>query len=326
MSGPGFNGDGGRVNAFLSMPTSGKPGQFHLGGFGVGPNGHVVVSCYNAARRAARLEAGPVLPDSAGRPYTPPVFPGRARYAEVHIWDKHGKVVHQDAVPGLSMTDGLSIDKDGNIYALWAARRLVPGQNPSTEVFPISSETLVKFRPGKGRVVFATDKVDVPLAREAQPKRPPDAAAVGFGAGWAEGAEWFYGGVGADGFIPHWAPNCSCWNARPALDLFARSFVTELARSRVAVLDTNGNLIMRIGKYGNVDDGVPLVADGGPANPRPVGGDEVALAKPSYVASHTDRRLFIADYGNYRILSVKLGYETEERVALKAVPDRSAGR
>jgi hypothetical protein len=134
---------------------------------------------------------------------------------------------------------------------------------------------------------------------------------------WVEDAEWMYGGVGLDGFIPHRAPNCSCWNARFALDLHARSFATELGRSCVVVLDTNGNVIMRIGKYGNVDDGVPLVKDGGPANPRSVGGDEVALARACYVATHTDRRLFIADYGNYRILSVKLGYHATETAAVR---------
>ncbi len=41
----------------------------------------------------------------------------------------------------------------------------------------------------------------------------------------------------------------------------------------------------------------------------------------SYVATHTDRRLFISDAGNSRIVSVKLGYYAEERVALNSIPD-----
>jgi hypothetical protein len=40
------------------------------------------------------------------------------------------------------------------------------------------------------------------------------------------------------------------------------------------------------------------------------------------VASHTDRRLVIADAGNARIQSVKLGYHAEEKIALKDVPDQ----
>jgi hypothetical protein len=74
--------------------------------------------------------------------------------------------------------------------------------------------------------------------------------------------------VGFGGFTVLTAKQCACWNARFALDLYARSFVTELSRFRVAVLASNGNLIMRVGEYGNVDDGVPLVKVGGPSSPR----------------------------------------------------------
>jgi len=73
-----------------------------------------------------------------------------------------------------------------------------------------------------------------------------------------------------------------------------------------------------------VDDGKPLVADGGPPSPRSIGGDEVGLFHAAYVGTHTDRRLFIADAGNSRILSVKLDYHATERVALKDVADAAA--
>jgi hypothetical protein len=89
----------------------------------------------------------------------------------------------------------------------------------------------------------------------------------------------------------------------------------------VAVLDTNGNLITRIGQYGNLEDGKPLVAEGGPRNPRSIGGDEVALFHAAYLGTHTDRRLFVSDAGNRRILSVKLGYHAEHKVSLKDVPN-----
>jgi hypothetical protein len=42
-----------------------------------------------------------------------------------------------------------------------------------------------------------------------------------------------------------------------------------------------------------------------------------------YLAVHTDHRLFAADIGNYRILSMKLDYHAEENVALKDVRDRA---
>ena len=87
---------------------------------------------------------------------------------------------------------------------------------------------------------------------------------------------------------------------------------------RVAVLDSAGNLILRVGRCGNADDGKPLIADGGSPAARSIGGDEVALFHALYVGVDTDRRLFIADQGNARIVSVKLGYYQSEKVPLVA--------
>jgi len=38
---------------------------------------------------------------------------------------------------------------------------------------------------------------------------------------------------------------------------------------------------------------------------------------------HADRRLFIADAGNHCIRSIELGYNAEERVALKDVANQA---
>jgi hypothetical protein len=89
----------------------------------------------------------------------------------------------------------------------------------------------------------------------------------------------------------------------------------------VLVIDSNNNEILRIGRYGNVDDGVPLVKDGGPPDPRSIGGDEVAIAHNQFLAVQSDRRLFANDIANARILSVTLGYRAEERVALRDAKD-----
>jgi nucleoside permease NupC len=82
----------------------------------------------------------------------------------------------------------------------------------------------------------------------------------------------------------------------------------------VAVLDRAGNLILRIGRYGNADSA-------GAASRVPLGGDEVGMVHGAYLATITDRRLFVADSASDRIYSVKLGYHATERVALKGVPD-----
>ena len=100
-----------------------------------------------------------------------------------------------------------------------------------------------------------------------------------------------------------------------------RRFVRCRDLRGAACLDADGNLILRVGKYGNVDDGGPLIAEAGPATPRSIGGDEVALFRACCVGNHTDRRLFIADAGNGRIVSVKVGYHATAMVSLRNVPD-----
>jgi hypothetical protein len=59
-----------------------------------------------------------------------------------------------------------------------------------------------------------------------------------------------------------------------------------------------------------------VAAAGGPPRTRSIGGDEVGLFYPAYVAVDTDRRLFIADPGNARVVAVKLGYHATGRVPL----------
>jgi hypothetical protein len=217
----------------------------------------------------------------------------------------------------------VALGRDDSIYVMHAPTRVHDGK----PYFDHMSETLMKIRPGAGKVISSTDGAPIPLPKEDAPKRPPDLLSTRHGSAWAEGAEWQYGGVGFAGFNMHGAGGgCACWFARFALDYFDRSFAPEPYQFRVAVLDSGGNLILRIGQYGNVEDGRPLVAEGGPKATRSLGGDEVGLVHACFVGTHTDRRLFISDIGNARILSVKLGYHATETVALKDVPDSTRGK
>jgi hypothetical protein len=172
--------------------------------------------------------------------------------------------------------------------------------------------SLIKIPAKKNKVVGASRTAAVPLTDDVRPKRPPDASNPHVGpAAWVEGAEWFYGGVGFCGKNGSRAGGgCDCYNARFALDYLGRSFAPEIDHCSVAVLDSAGNLIMRIGQYGNLDSA-------GPKSLVPLPGDGVGLFYAPYVATHTDKRVFIADPGNGRIVSVKLGYHAVETVAVK---------
>ena len=302
--------------AALPLPAT-PPGPWgHLGGFGISPKGHLAVQCSNRGTqvdRSLKRSRKQAIQKGGGKPYTPRLYPGRQRWNEIHVWDKHGKPIYKDATPGVVITDGVAIDKDDNIYVLTNPARMPGGKH----LLNSKTETLIKFKPRKGRVISSGERPAVRLKPGQEPKGPPQMGGFIQSPAWIQGAEWMYGGVGYSG-----TGRCVCWNARFALDYFARSFAPEPDRFTVAVLDTNGNLIMRIGKYGNLDDGKPLVPDPAIKQTCSIGGDEVAIMHSCYVGVHSDKRLFIADVGNRRIASVKLGYHTEEKVALKDVPDR----
>jgi len=316
-----FEGGSPKVLAALATPGQRSPSFWHMSGIHINARGHLAVACPNPGEAAAQVpgEEGKDL-KIQGRAYVPPIYPGRLRWGEIHIWDKHGRILYEDAFPGIGHMNGIGIDASDNLYVMANGTRLIDGKPYDPAAADDLSETLMKVPPKGARVLSAAGNIGVPLAAGA-PARAPDFAGFPTGRSWVEGAEWFYGGVGYTGNAGWDGGGCRCWNARFTLDYFARSFAPELRHFSVAVLDAGGNLITRIGRYGNVDDGLPLYLKGGPPSPRAIGGDETGLFHAAYVGTLTDRRLFIADAGNARILSVKLGYHTEEKTSLKPAAD-----
>jgi DNA-binding beta-propeller fold protein YncE len=301
----------GRAVSGLALPVN---SNWHHGGMHVAPNGNLVVGCLYAYTPLAKPPRGQAVTAYENK-YKPELYPGRITNAVygceyVHVWDKFGKLIFDDAVKGLGTLNGVAIDNQNNIYVLSAAPRS-NGKNPP---FNYLAGTMMKFKPGKGKIYSDDPSTPIPLPENERPKRNPDLTNLP-GNAWVEGVEWFYGGIGW--FGKNNGVGCGCRNTRFALDYFGRSFAPEMDRYSVAVLDTAGNLILRIGTYGNVDDGKPLIADGGPTNTRSIGGDEVALMHGAYVATQSDRRVFIADISNYRIVSVLLNYYTSESLSLK---------
>lgn len=322
-----YNSNSGRREAHvvsgLTMPATG----WHQGGMHVSPKGNLVVGCLYVYGPQERIpNAQPQTRD--GKSYAPQLYPGRVTMSAygaeyIHVWDSHGKLIYEDAIPGLGTLNGVAIDNEEGLYVLSAAPRVYDGKPH----FNFLAGTVMKFRPNKGRLLSDSDRNPIPLPAGDRPQRSADLSNLP-GNAWAEKAEWFYGGVGWHG--KNHGLGCGCRNTRFALDYFGRSFAPEVDRYSVAVLDTAGNVILRVGQYGNVDDGVPAAnAEGTPGTaesargtpgdrtPRSIGGDEVAIMHGAYVATQTDRRLFIADIGNYRIASVRLDYHVTEKVALK---------
>jgi hypothetical protein len=302
----GIGGHSTPVVSGLVLPSQ-SPVCYHQGGIAVSPKGYVLASCAYHYTGLSHM-VGESTVDikgmaNIGKPYQPNMFPGRALNSTtpcIHVWDKHGKLIYEDAVPGVHQVDGIAMDRKDAIYFMHTPSRVLDGKPYINSM----AETLTKMIPGKGKVI-SSGSCPIALDAAGTPTRPCDGTGV-----WVENAEWFYGGVGFAGFNAAQAGGgCACWFSRFCLDTYARSFAPEPQQFGVAVLDSSGNLILRIGHYSNVDSA-------GPKSALPLGGDEVGLFHPLYVGTHTDHRLFISDYGNGRIVSVKLDYHLNERVAV----------
>jgi hypothetical protein len=310
----GFEGGGPRVRSALALPGH-RPVCYNMGGMWVSPRGHLAIACTTQDIEKPRSKEGDWKGrggTGTGRPWRPQIYPGMAVWEQVHVWDRHGKSVYEDALPGCWRLDGVAMDRDDNLYVMANATRVLDGKMYPNEMVG----TLLKVRPCKSKVVGTGGSI-IPLPRESRPDRNPELSTAKMGNAWVKGlgAEWFYGGVGYGGFnTARSGGGCACWHSRFTLDLYARSFAPESENFSVAVLDSGGNLILRVGRYGNEDSA-------GPDSRLPLGGDEVGLVYPMYVATHTDRRLFIQDAGNARIVSVKLDYHATERIPLRGVPD-----
>jgi hypothetical protein len=94
---------------------------------------------------------------------------------------------------------------------------------------------------------------------------------------------------------------CICFPARMSLDRYGRLFVPVAPARRFEVIDTEGNLVCRFGRYGNPDNG-------GEKSPRPVDGVPLNWA---YNVAASDRAVYIGDTNNRRIVKVRLDCHAE---------------
>jgi hypothetical protein len=305
----GFFGDYAAVSV---LPARGV--NWHMGGLDINALGNVAISTYIRWNDKDRRGIKNVHGRTAAEEKLPRLYPGRRIVGMgpvIHVFDRHGKMVCDDALPGLGITHGVKIDNDNNVYVGGTATVRL-GEEP---YFNDMTGSIIKAKPGKARLVGGRN-TPVPLTTGRQPDRPCDFNDKT----WVEGAEWVFGGVGWCG-KDRSAYGCDCWNIQFDVDEYARTFAPEIDRYSVVALDANGNVVLRMGRYGNIDEGRPLIKDGGPPAPRPIGSDELTLFHGAYVAVDTDRRLYVVDNGNHRVASVRLSYHATETVALKDVPE-----
>jgi hypothetical protein len=229
------------------------------------------------------------------------------------IWtfNSSGELRSECAVTVGRLINGIMMDEDGDLYFAVDCQRLIGGKPFLTDRGSVLGKdgktrkattpfvgTLIKTR-GSGAQLL---QKHTPIEMDVLPDRAPELRADGEDA-WMDGAEWFY--AGASPIVPG---GCSCRTQRLHLDWFKRVYVPEAYRHSIAVLDTNGNLILHVGQYGNIDS-----ADGAKSK-IPVGGDGIGMTMVRMI-SGTDNYLCFSDNGE-RITVLKLNYHAEETAGI----------
>jgi len=227
----------------------------------------------------------------------------------VWIFDSTGELRQSCAVNAGDLINGTQIDEDGAIYFVNARPRLFDGKpflggqggtvgkpDEKGNRYPFTG-TLIKSKPG-GLCRIMLEKAPVPM--EPLPNRPADLLVINWPSGdgpkaWVEGAEWLYAGAS-----PIVSVGCSCPTQRIHLDWYKRVFVPEQYRHSIGILDTAGNLVMHLGRFGNHDDALAM---------KP-GTEDIPMTVVRFI-SGTDRYLCFEDSGE-RVIALKLEYHAKE--------------
>jgi hypothetical protein len=236
------------------------------------------------------------------------------------IWtfDRTGELRDECAVIAGGIINGCQIDEEGKLYftiGRGSRIRQVNGKpflkgrggtlgnsEDAGNRNPITG-TYMKTRRNEVRVLMHRSPY-APIPLNPLPDRPMDlVGSKESQGGWVEGAEWLYAGAS-----PITWGGCKCPQMRCGLDWYKRSFVTEAYRHSIGILDTNGNLIMHVGRYGNFDS-----ADGAKSR-IPIGGDNISVFHPRAVST-TDNYMVFDSWGE-RLTVLRLDYHLEETVPI----------
>lgn len=228
----------------------------------------------------------------------------------VMVWESNGKRVTQNAVEGRGLGDGVYMDRDGNIYMVQGGVRAAgqgqygKGKIDGVKDVPIDYRRwggaggLFKFRGQGGKYPVGKFYGKIPYGG-GDMSAPADATKLSDRS--VTGALWFY-----DGITGQSVGDCNCGHSRFYLDSYARSWIPAAQLCSIMLLDSNGNRIARLGKYGNVDDSDADVKGGK---------DGLRFVWTRSVCA-SDSAMYAVDYGNRRILKAALSYAAEVTVAV----------
>jgi DNA-binding beta-propeller fold protein YncE len=214
--------------------------------------------------------------------------------ARVDVYGADGALLTKGLVQMTDNPGGVRVDAAGRVYV---SDTLRPKGRDFPDFYPADPRkhfrtwygSVLGFPPGGGSIRQADAAAMTDYARGNRPVK-------------VEGALWSFYGVSP---MPQQA-GCLCVIADFDVDGWGRVFVPDVPGNCVAVLDRNGNVIMRFGSYGNAD-----ATGAGSAVPRP----PIPLWFPERVAA-LDGDAFVVDSHNSRIVQVRLTGAAVEDVKL----------
>jgi NHL repeat len=312
-----FTSDGKPLNFPGSDKSEVRTAPFWVGGVNLGARGMTI--------------------SSAGDIYLLRAAGTKSVQSRLDVFSPDGKLKRAALIDGMGIGDcGIGVDSRGNLYvgvnvkpkgALLPPefRGKVPATNwlcwaqwtwhyrPAPWYYSMRNEyiyhlgAVMKFGPkggafyGRGSKTYRWEKGAKAVA--SVEKAP--AGATEYLSGYlyhpvkAVGAKWRYPGMG---IVPaserYWGdPSCVCMTSRLAVDGFGRVYLPNCFGFCVDVLDTAGNRIARVGKYGNADD------------------KELHFAWPAFVDAQGDQ-LFVSDSVNRRVTVAKFEYAATEECPL----------
>ena len=317
----------GKPYTAIRVPASGG-GRTFQDMMGVGLNGDLYIPC------GIRTEDIPLLKEAGlDYPSDPKNYCNPFYGALLKVFSPDGKLKCLSALPGLGPSQGVSAGRNGAVYIALecqpVAAKLPDGMAPDAKVHGNSWGTVFKFdsRTGKypvgrinGRWAGAVDGKPTHRWLGGGFKRP----ASGAGPVSIENVLWQYPGFGL-----FKGTSCNCPKSSLSMDGFERCFVPALHTCTINVLDANGNVVVRIGGYGNADsrgaDSPVIDPKTGELRPRrgddpkdiksPLSDPDIGFCHPNFTAV-TDEALYVNDKGNYRIVRAALEYHVEEMLEL----------
>ncbi len=292
---------------------------------GIAPNGDLYIPCGIRKKDKDLLKKknlkAPTKKDMYNNPFAASLL---------KVYSAVGKLKCLSTLPGLGPSQGVEIGRSGAVYMALECHpvdiKTPEGLAPGAKSYPHYWGTVVKFNAQMNN--YPVGSIEGRWSGKLKGKATHTLGMSYWGNNGPvriENMLWDYPGMST--FRQR---NCMCPKSNITLDGFERLFVPALHSCSVNVLDANGNIVTRIGAYGNADsrgkDSPVPDPETGELRPRregdpedlksPLTEPEIDLCHPNFTAV-TDEALYINDRGNERIVRAVLEYKTVKEIAVE---------